>query len=511
MSALVALLALAFGRLLDRAWLGDPAGADTAPGLLPRLAAHAERAGRGLMLGLGGLGALSMLADVARLGVARWSVGLLVVLAAGLSVWRLRGAAGAASTSGAGQARAAEADAAERPSEGASGAPSSRLRAACLGMWLLALAALALQLRSGWIRPTYQFDALTRWMFKAKVLHVDGTLFGALSYDEAFGFTHQRYPPLIAHIGNLPALIGGSFDDYQASALFVWFAVALVCLCGGTIARQRGALAGALAAVWIAHLPLVAFISTPPPGSGSWSAMADLPLALFVAGVGLALYALVRGARGPRALELGLLLGFAALTKNEGLPLVGGVALALMLAAPRPRWRVTLLCCGIALLLFVLLWGHAIPGIPALDEDYHGQLSAARLAAKADRLELILWGTKVENFDAFKGLLPEFVNFRNWNLTWPLVLVLLVAAGRAALRAPLRALWVVLLAQLAAYVVAYMLTAWSSPNAEVIMGPGGDTLGFLLNLTLGRLLLHVAPLAICAGLLAAPSTESRSG
>ena len=100
---------------------------------------------------------------------------------------------------------------------------------------------------------------------------------------------------------------------------------------------------------------------------------------------------------------------------------------------------------------------------------------------------------------------------------WPVALarvllgLLWLAAGRRALGRGGRALLLLILVQLASYVAAYMVTAWESPNARALVGPDGDPLAFLLNLTLGRLLLHVAPLAICAGLILSPLRASRSG
>jgi len=488
------LLAAMFGALLECALRGDAA-------------CHPlERVGRALTFGLGGLGALGMLADVTGLGVSRASVGALLVLSVlGLLIARRR-AVPSASTS--------VDDASRAVPVGGWASLSAQARVAVVGMFALAAVALVIQVRAGWIRPTYQFDALMRWMFKAKALAHEGTLFGAFSYDEIYGFTHQRYPPLVSHVANLPALVSGVFDDYVASAMFPWFAVALVCLGAGAVARRAGLLSGALVAAWIANLPLIAFIDNPPPGAGSWSAMADIPLALFVCASGLALLDLVQGGRPRAALNATVCLALATLTKNEAMPLLAGATLALLLSLRAQRWRVTAQVVGGAALVFVLLWGHRIPGIPALDENYHGQLGLAQLVAGVDRLGLILMGTEIGSGTQqyrMPGVLPEMLSFRSWNLTWPLVVLLWIAAGRRALDRGGRVLLLLVVVQLAAYVGAYMVTAWESPNARALVGADGDPLAFLLNLTLGRLLLHVAPLAICAGLILNPLRTSRSG
>jgi 4-amino-4-deoxy-L-arabinose transferase-like glycosyltransferase len=211
-------------------------------------------------------------------------------------------------------------------------------------------------------------------MFKAKVLALDQTLRGPVSVDPAFAFTHQQYPPLISHVANLPALVTGVFDDKVAQSMFPWFAVALVLVLHGVLARHVGRLKAALGAAWVASLPLLSYVPYPPPGSGAASAMADIPLALFAAGAGLALVDALAARRDHAYLEVALLLGFATLTKNEGLPLVAGAALAVLLCARRARLRRVLGIAVPPLLVFALLWGSLARGFPALDEDYPSQL-----------------------------------------------------------------------------------------------------------------------------------------
>jgi hypothetical protein len=55
--------------------------------------------------------------------------------------------------------------------------------------------------------------------------------------------------------------------------------------------------------------------------------------------------------------------------------------------------------------------------------------------------------------------------------------------------------------QLLTYVFALTITAWTSPAAEQ---SGGDPVDYLMTLTLGRLLVHVAPLLVVAALVACP-------
>jgi len=466
---------LLLGHLFDRALLGDPG------------CGALERGGRGLALGLGLAGGLSMACDTFGLGVTRVTVGAAVALVLLLSlvacVQRTTPRA-----HGDGRGRLA--------------GLSARELALVLGLLLLAAVGVGVAVRSGWIRPTLQFDAIVRWMWKAKALAVHETLLGPLSSDPAFGFTHQRYPPLISHVANLVQLVHGSYDDRLQSAIFPWFAVATVAMAYGAVARRSGALTGALAAFWIAHLPLLSYAMAPPPGAGAASAMADIPLSMFVLGAVLAVADALDGKRDRAHLELGLFLGFAALTKNEGLPFVALTVALVALLGGRGSVRRAL---GVGLVgagLFALLWGWVAAGLPATDENYPAQLGLATITVGFGRLGTIL-----------PRLGMSMLDIQAWNVTWLAVLTLLAGSVGLLRRPGLRLIVLLLALQLGTYILAFMVTAWSSPAAELIAETTGvgDVVGTLMNLTADRLLMHLAPAAICAALIAAPVRLTRAG
>lgn len=462
MIGLVATLAVCavLGALVDRAWLGDP-GRDVA-----------ERLGRAWMLGFGAAASLGLLLDVCGLGVTSVTFGVSATLSAAGLAW-------------AGRARAVR-RATSRPTR----RTSVGERVAIVALAVIAVASLAVVVRSGWVRPTFQFDAVTRWMFKAKVLATDGSLLGPVSYDPLFAFTHQRYPPLVSHVAALPSLFGGGFDDRVASAVFPWFAVAAALVVYGAVARRVGTLSGAFAAAWIATLPLVAYLPFPPPGAGAFSAMADVPLALFVVGAVLAAADALDGRRDRAHVEAGLLLAFAALTKNEGLPLLAGVGLGLVVLAPRARWRRALGVVGLAGAVYFALWGAVSLGFPALDEHYPDRLNVDAVREGLDRVPLVL-----------EALGRELVDVRRWNVTWIAAAVLLVVGWRRGATRGLALVPIVVAVQLGAYGLAYVVTSWTSPAAEA---RGGDPLEYLLTLTLGRLMLHVAFVTVACAVCVAP-------
>jgi hypothetical protein len=462
------LTCLVLGHLVDAGLLGDPGRG------------WIERVGRALMLGLGAAGAVSMLLDASGVPVRPLGMGVaLVVLALLLlpsarKAWRARSPA-------------------EEDVEG----PMPR-GAKLAGVGLLVFAGLSLgqAVWAGFVRPVFQFDSLTRWMFKAKALALDGTLLGPLSTDPAFALTHQRYPPLVCHVSNLPAIFSGGFDDTAAQAMYPWFAVALAAVLYGVLRRRAGLLPAALGAAWVASLPLISYVRGPPPGAGAASAMADIPLGLFAAGAAFALVDALDGRRNRAHLETGLLLAFAALTKNEGLPLLAITVVAACVFAPRARLRRALGIAIVAAGLYWLLWGRIAAGLPALDEHYPGRLNLAALMDGLGRLPVVLLSFS-----------EEMISFRMWNLTWPAIVVFLVL-GR--MNRAVGALLFVLVLQMASYVYAFVITAWTSPAAAA-GGGDVDPVVYLIGLTLGRLLLHVAPIGIAAALLCSPRLTRTSG
>ncbi len=464
---------LALGHCVDRFVFGLPG------------AGFVERFGRALILGLGLTGLLSLALDQAHILVGPASLGLAM---AGTALLAVIG----------GRWRPVLAPQSIAPTR----TPVQKM--ATVLMCVLAAVSLALVVRSAFVRPTFQFDALTRWMFKTRVLVTEGTLRGDISVDPGLWFTHQRYPPLAPHVSALPSWAMRAFDerhefntedDRLDSAVYAWFAVALVCVLFGGVARRAGMLAGSFGAAWTASLPLIAYLAWPPPGSGAFSALADVPLAAFSLAAAFAVLEALEQRR-PRAwLEACLLLGCVALTKNEGLPMVIACGLGIAVAGGRSRWRPALLTVGGAAVIYAALWGVFSMSFEGLDENYWERLNASAVSSGFTRIPMI-----VQAF--FAGML----DFRQWNVTW-LAAIMLVAFGwNRRRRMAARLMITIVCAQLLAYGFAYLVTKWTSARAEFVIREEGldDPLTVLFGLTLGRLLLHVAPIAIALAAMTAP-------
>lgn len=211
----------------------------------------------------------------------------------------------------------------------------------------------------------------------------------------------------------------------------------------------------------------------------------DLPLAALFFGALFHLRRLLsrEGALRGDAWRAGLLLGGAALMKNEGLALAGVLGLAALpclLLGPRPRRAAAaglLRAFGLAGAL-VLPWLWVRRSIPSIDEDYPSLLRPAAVAERwAENAPAVAW-----------EFLKTFASPLSWNLLWPLFAVALLALCPRPRRllAPGVLLPVLVVAGgLALYFLILVVTPWD--------------LGKLFRTGIpDRLLLHVAPAAALA-------------
>jgi hypothetical protein len=186
---------------------------------------------------------------------------------------------------------------------------------------------------------------------------------------------------------------------------------------------------------------------------------------------------LIRWLRESRRQDLlfcALFSAFAALTKNEGLPLA--VVNALVIAA---RWLATRRSidasaaglCGCIFLVMVapfLIWAQTLP---RTDEDYPSKLTVSRIIDNRERA-----------FAIIPAMTGEAMNPHQEGCVWLLLPLAAVLGFRGFRQFEVRCLWFLIVAQLAIYVLIYEITPWD--------------LNALLPLTVDRLILHVTPLAV---------------
>lgn len=355
--------------------------------------------------------------------------------------------------------------------------PGGRAGVAALALLGIALAqALAVFVFAAG-RPVWQYDALTIWMFKARAFVHDGGI-GPYYAETERGFTQPHYPPLVSLAAAGFHLLLGREDDRLVRLLFAGFFAALLGSLYGIARTRCGRLAAALPPALVAALPCFAY-RIHPPGVGADSALADVPLALFLL-LATAPVAIARRPTAALAGWCGIPAAFAAWTKQEGLlvPLTtAGLLLFAGDADLRRRARLLAVFLGSTLLLLAP-WLVFQAGLPRVDDtDYLATLTAARLWMNLDRVPVILG-----------RVLSECADATLWGWFWPLTLGFVALAPRRLFSNGAGSCLAVALVHFAAYIVVYTTENFLGREAYLQK----------MDVSLTRLLMHLAPLAAFA-------------
>lgn len=315
--------------------------------------------------------------------------------------------------------------------------------------------------------PLYDWDGFAIWGLKAKVLYTTSLRERPeYFFQPPLSFSHQDYPLLVPLLTAGVYGAVGQVSDSLGKMPQLLFYMALACIMYRALRWQlpRGA-AAMLALIGISVPVLVRWA-----GAGN----ADLALTTFY---GASVYYLVRGRwEGDcRSLVLaGLLTGFMAFSKNEGLALAGINILVLALFSLRrlrgtPGKMLVLFFLSAALVLAPWLWWSQ--DLPRTHEDYASRLTITEILGNLDRLGTI-----------FGELGRQIIDWERWGLLWGLLIFVTILGYRGLKRPHVQALWLLFGGHVALYVLVYLVTPWD--------------LGELLAISLDRLLLHLVPTAV---------------
>lgn len=229
------------------------------------------------------------------------------------------------------------------------------------------------------MRPVASWDGWFMWSLKSKSLAAEGSFFTPVFLSEDYVYSSQDYPPLLPAWQAVAYRISGDLTvswplQVQQSWLWVAAAIALVTLLSG-VSR-------------LAVLLPLAWVLSPHVVWESMQSYADVPMALQLM-LGTVVLWSARDDRRAHVLA-GLLLGGAALTKTEGLPLAAIVLVCLLIRAGHGRLALLapLVAAGLRVPWVVFTQTHSL--------DNHmiglGSFTAELLAKVPDRLPLI-WST----------------------------------------------------------------------------------------------------------------------
>lgn len=162
--------------------------------------------------------------------------------------------------------------------------------------------------------PLWEFDFLVDWGLKARAFFHAGGIDWRFLEAAWYRGTHPDYPPLLPLIFDVISVLRGSWTDRYLGLTHVAFAGAMLLIVYRLAVEElRSDLPAAFIA--LAMLPLAA---------SPWIGIAEAPFAAYATA---SLLLIRKGSIAPGAVMLGL----AALTKNEGAALIVAVALALLM------------------------------------------------------------------------------------------------------------------------------------------------------------------------------------
>jgi hypothetical protein len=330
--------------------------------------------------------------------------------------------------------------------------------------------------------PVTEWDAFAIWQLKGKLLAVY-PLFPKPGYFStlSLSFSHLRYPLLWPMISAGMHAMTGTLDD-AGKMPSILLAVGLPLALYSALRESRSR------AVSLAAIALMLNVSTLYNCGGSGTA--EMPLTAFYGGSILCLLRWQkRGFFGDFVLAA-LFTAMLPLTKNEGAPLAIINALAVLFFAPM-EWpkamRAAALFCAIVFALY-LPWLLFVHGIPSSDEDYIHRLTPGLMLAHLDRLPTILAAFWREATFARYADHPGIT--ADWGLFWLILGLLAIAQWRKFKAKAVSMLGILLVLHFAAYIPPYLVVGDQWHLTE------------LLDVTTGRLLLHMAPAAaLLIGLL----------
>ena len=334
-------------------------------------------------------------------------------------------------------------------------------------------------------RPHGAWDAMWIWNLRARFLDL-GLVSRAEAFHPALIASHLDYPLLIpSTVARCWAYAGGE-PTLGPILVALAFSMALIGLLLSALTALRGRSQGLLGC-----LALLATPSLIELGSNQY---ADIPLAYFFLATAVAL---VMGDRAadPRssaawAAVAGMMAGFAAWTKNEGLLFLGSVAASrLALVVSSRGWRLAAreavaFGVGLAPVLAVLV---AFKLYLAPPNDFLAAQSPVEIIAKlTDPSRYAMVGRAVAG---------QLAGLGSGAVAWLVGYRLLL--GGAPRRLGTGSVWLIL----AMMAVGYLLVYVSSPLF----------LPWHLQWSLDRLIIHLWPLAVFAAFLSAATPEEAIG
>ena len=298
--------------------------------------------------------------------------------------------------------------------------------------------------------PTEAYDAVAIWGLKAKAIFTAQGIPTEFLLDQNYRSYayHPDYPLLVPLAQSYCCFLSGRFDEYVSKLIFPGFF--LGCLVSMGIAGEKYGLSRSERLGLMFMLVAVPFYN-----SQATTGYADFVLAYYFGTGTLFLYWWVRDERLADLVVSSLLLGFAGMTKNEGLAL-GLVSWVVMIiftirdskrSSIKARW----LLCGLYFLI------QFVVQLPWLIYRAYFHLSNDVVNQNA-LIASLHWSTVKRLGPIFYQYQTQIFGVRNWNIVWITLLVVLALRGKAIMKADSRYLLFPILSCILIYTIIYLIT-----------------------------------------------------
>jgi hypothetical protein len=336
------------------------------------------------------------------------------------------------------------------------------------GSLLLVLAIAAGAMWTAWkANPHGNWDAWAIWNLRARYLAAEPVLAPRAWSPVLSATTHPEYPLLLSSFVGRCWAFGRSFTTTVPATLSGVYFFALLALVGGSVAALRGPTLGLMAALSLAATPAV--LHEVP------AEYADVPLACYI--VGAIAFALL-----DRPVLAGIFAGLAASTKDEGL-----LFLAVFLAATalfRRRAALSAIAGALPAVAVVVLFKTVLSrGSPSLLSTSLAGVGHRLVDVRRYRTVLAAFGR-------------EFLAMASgwYHPIWPLAMLAATLRFDWQQRREVAYASSILGALLAGYAGVYLVTAYD--------------LTWVLQTSLGRLLVQAWPVLVLAGFVALRMPEA---
>ncbi|HVN79607.1 MAG TPA: hypothetical protein VMW38_11470 [Terriglobia bacterium] len=324
------------------------------------------------------------------------------------------------------------------------------------------------------LTPIEAYDAVAIWGLKAKATFMAQGIPTEFLLDSSYRnyAYHPDYPQLVPLAQSYCCFLSDHFNEYVAKLIFPCFWLGCLIFMGGAGERLGLCKKERLGLMFL--LGSVPFYS-----SQTIIGYADEILAFYFAAGAIYLYWWVRDMRVGDLILSSLLLGFAGMTKNEGLAL-GLICWLIMIVLTirdsrsttvKSRWML----CG---LYFLIQLAVQLPWL-AFRVYFHLSNDVVNKDALWASLH---WSTLKRLVPIFYAYQTQIWGLRNWNLVWIALLVVLVLRGKSIVKTDSIYLLLPILMCLLVYTSIYLIT----PRDVV----------WHLKTSVSRVYLHFLPLTV---------------